>query len=259
MKSILETLDIRAKLLAFAAFMVWSLAFNHPMIQLGLFGIILLLCLGSGLAPGAMIKRLAPLAPLLILILAFTGFTPAERFIHGENQAVLYTLFNLDITRGGLMLGATFVLRLMNMVAASLLFLTLTPLDDFINLFVKLRLSRTLSFIITTAIRFVPELDRKRHLILTAQRARGMDPNGGNPLQKLKSRLAVMVPLMVNAILLADQLSLSLMNRGFGYENQWTPLSRLRARPRDFFLSTLAILGIFLGIFLGFTRTTGMI
>ena len=252
-------LDIRTKLLGATALLVWTLAFNHPLVQLGLTGILLALAAGARLGIGRILSRLAPLAPLLLLICLFTGFTGAQGFVNPENQTELWHWGSLTLTRGGLLLGGSFILRLINMVVLTLVLLAATPLDDFILLFVKLRLSRTLSFIITTAIRFVPELDRKRQLILTAQKARGLDSETGNLWQRLRARMAVMVPLMVNAILLADQLSLALMNRGFGYDSQWTALSSLRARKRDFLVGFLALAGAGLGIYLTLTGYWGKI
>ncbi len=68
-----------------------------------------------------------------------------------------------------------------------------------------------------------------------------------------------MPPLLINAILLAKQLSLALMNRGFGYRKQWTLLSDTRSRWLARVVMALAGLGIVLAPWLGFTRGFGRI
>lgn len=256
----LGRLDIRTKLILFILFMVLTLLFNHPawqgMMTLGIVGT----GLGMGLTPGKMFSRLIPLFPLFFMIALFTGFSSARGFIHPENQFPLFTLWEtLSLTRGGILLGMTFLLRLVNMVVFTLLILASTPLDDFINLFVTLRLSPSISFLITTALRFVPALDKKRDLIITAQRARGIDPDREKGFRRFKAQIAVMIPLIVNAILIADQLSMALMNRGFGYRNRWTSLFRLCFTKTDYLILVLSGIGLASGMFIRFHGNWGRI
>ncbi|MBI9092792.1 MAG: energy-coupling factor transporter transmembrane protein EcfT [Desulfobacterium sp.] len=238
-------LDIRSKSALFIQFMAWIILFDHPACH----GALGLMIMGGGLHMGLSLKqmfsKLIPLTPLFIMIMVFTGFNSGAGFIHPENQAPLITLWPGGVlTRGGLMLGATFMLRLVNMVVLTQILLASTPLDEFINLFVKLRLSPALSFLITTAIRFVPALDQKRTLIITAQRARGVDLDEGNWFRQFKNRVTIMIPLMVNAIVIADQLSMALMNRGFGYRKTWTPMTRLRFRTVDYFILVFSLVSL---------------
>jgi len=238
-------LDIRSKFALFIQFMAWTILYDHPACH----GAICLMIIGTGLHIGLSLKqmfaKLIPLAPLFFMIMLFTGFNSGAGFIHPENQAPILTLWpGAVMTRGGVMLGATFLLRLVNMVVLTQIILASTPLDEFINLFVKLRLPPALSFLITTAIRFVPALDKKRSLIITAQRARGVDLDEGNWFRQFKSRVAIMIPLMVNAIIISDQLSMALMNRGFGYRKTWTIMTRLRFRTADYFIMFLCLLSL---------------
>ncbi len=244
-------LDIRSKGCLFILFMVWTILFNDPVCHTFMLLVILWIGMGSGLTLRQMLSRLVPLLPLFLMIMLFTGFTTPAGVVQPDNAMPLITFGeSLHITKGGLLLGLTFLIRLINMVVFTLLILTATPLDDFINLFVKLKLSRTLSFIITTAIRFVPELDRKRERIIAAQKARGIDLTEGSRFRQFRARIAIMVPLIVNAILIADQLTMALMNRGFGYRNQWTMMTDLKFRRIDIGVLVLCTLGIVIGIWI---------
>lgn len=253
-------LDIRSKGFLFLLFMIWTVLFTHPACHAVMGGLILWTGMRMGVSVKQMVSRLVPLLPLFILIFVFTGFSKGDGFLFPENKVPLITFWEtLSLTRGGLLMGLTFLLRLVNMVVFTLLILKATPLDDFIHLFIKLRLSRTLSFIITTAIRFVPKLDKKRELIIMAQRARGIDLNEGSRLRQFKARIAVMIPLIVNAIVIADQLTMALMNRGFGYRNQWTVLSRMRLNVKDYIIITGCMAGSILGVLIRYRTGWGMI
>ncbi len=242
-------LDIRSKFAIFIQVMAWTILHDHPACQ----GFICLIIIGGGLYVGLSIKqmlsKLIPLAPLFLMIMLFTGFNSGAGFIHPENKVPVLTLWpGAVLTRGGLMLGGTFLLRLVNMVIFTQIILFTTALDEFINLFVKLRLPPALSFLITTAIRFVPALDKKRQQIIMAQRSRGVDLDEGNVFRQFKARVAIMIPLMVNAIVIADQLSMALMNRGFGYGKTWTIMTRLKFRTADYltiFLSLGSLISAF--------------
>ena len=252
--------DIRTKCGLFILFMAWTLMFTHPVCHAALSLVILAAGIRAGLTPGQMIGRVTPLTPLLIMIVVFTGFSTPSNMIHPENHAVLVSFTdNLAITRGGLLLGLSFILRLINMVTATLLLLSVTPLDELITLFTKLRLPRTLAFLITTAIRFVPELDKKRQRIITAQRARGIVSDKGGWLKKFRSQVAVMVPLIVNGILMAEQLTMALVNRGFGYRNQWTVTQDLKFKPADYFVMALTLAGFAAGCLIRFQTDWGRI
>ena len=213
-----------------------------------------------GLSLPRLFSKLSPLLPLFIMIIIFTGFTGSDGFVHEENRVIIFTLWTkLKMTRGGLMLGMTFLLRLTNMVVMTIIILESTALDDFINLFIKLKLPHSLSFIITTAIRFVPELNKKRDLIITAQRARGIDTNKGGWFRQYKVHISIMIPLIINSIIMADQLTMGMLNRGFGYTNNWTVLSELKLKPTDYFTVVICLIGMISGIALRIQANWGLI
>lgn len=257
---LMPSLDIRSKLAVFIQFTIWSFLFSHPGCHLTMGILILFTGLFLGVSLQRLFSKLLPLLPLFIMIIIFAGFTGSDGFVHEENRVILFTLWTkLEMTRGGLMLGMTFLLRLTNMVAMTIFLLESTALDEFINLFIKLKLPHSISFIITTAIRFVPELDKKRGLIIDAQRARGIDMNSGGWFRRYKVRISIMIPLIINSIVMADQLTMGLLNRGFGYANNWTVLSELKLRPRDYVTIGFCLISLISGIMLRIHGKWGLI
>lgn len=268
-KNFISTLDIRSKLSGFFVFLTWSFLFNHPAWHFIMGVLIISTAISMGLSLKSIFSRLLPLLPLFLMIIVFTGFAGTQDFLHQENKTILFTIpigfkmagsgIILEMSKGGLMLGLSFLLRLINMVVMTILILESTDLDDFINLFIRLKLPHSLSFIITTAIRFVPELDKKRNLIINAQRARGIDPDQGGWLRHFKVRISIMIPLIINSIIMADQLSMALLNRGFGYKNHWTILSELRLEKKDYLALIICFFILTSGITLRYKGSMGLI
>jgi len=229
-----KDIDIRSKLsLMFIALMI-SFLFDQPFIHFSLLTVLL----GIGLLIQSSIKQLIstiiPLLPILLMIAFFSGFKDPEAFLVLNNQIILFHIGDhLALSIGGLKLGLTFIFRLINMVFMTSLLLKTTDLDDFIQLFHKLRLPYVIAFILTTAIRFIPELQKKRRLIIEAQTARGADFDSGNFFRRYYLQVSIMLPLIINAIIMADHLTIALLSRGFGYKNQWTNLYDIKLRLKD--------------------------
>ncbi|WP_457554241.1 energy-coupling factor transporter transmembrane component T family protein [Desulfobacula sp.] len=255
-----SSLDIRSKLALFIQFTIWSFLFNHPVCHLTIGILVISTGLTMGLSLPRLFSKLLPLLPIFVMIIFFTGFTGGDNFVHEENRIILFTLWTkLEMTRGGLMFGMTFLFRLTNMIVLTIIILESTALDDFINLFIKLKFPHSLSFVITTAIRFVPELDKKRNLIINAQRARGIDMNKGGWVRHFKVHISIMIPLIINSIIMADQLTMGLLNRGFGYKNEWTILSELKLKPKDYLILVICLISLISGVTLKIKTDWGLI
>lgn len=247
-------LDIRTKLAIFSAFLIPSFMFDHPLWHLGLGVLVLVAGRISGQPLKQLVSGLAPVLPLLILIVLFTGFNANQSFRDPFNQTPIFEPgAGLILTRGGLLLGLTFLLRLTNMIVASKILMATAPLDDLIQVFHKMRLPHSLSFVITTAIRFIPELEKKRRLILSAQQARGASLDDKGMVTRFRMRIAIMVPLIVNAIIMADRLSMAMLIRGFGYRNTWTNLHEIRLKRPDLIILLLCLITIISTVFIRFT------
>ncbi len=143
------------------------------------------------------------------------------------------------------------MIRLINMVTMTTLILKTTALDDFIQLFHKLKFPHTLAFILTTAIRFIPELQKKKKQIIESQTARGADFESGGFIKRYYLQISIMLPLIINAIIMADKLTIALLNRGFGYQNSWTNLEEINLKPKDI---TIILICIIICIFSVLTR-----
>jgi energy-coupling factor transport system permease protein len=100
--------------------------------------------------------------------------------------------------------GITFVLRVLMMVLATAFLTISTPVDEIVQLLYNLRLPPSAAFVITTAIRFIPALDRRRIQILEAQRARGARLKVKGITGPVRASVPMMVPLLIYSIMTAN-------------------------------------------------------
>ena len=107
-------------------------------------------------------------------------------------------------------------LRMFVMTTAFLCLLAATKIQDIAQALVeKFHLPCEYAFMLTTALRFVPDFLTDSQTTLDAQSCRGYS-NRGNVLKRLYSYLAVVKPLVMRAVAKSDTLALSMELKGFG-------------------------------------------
>ncbi|MDX2493978.1 MAG: energy-coupling factor transporter transmembrane component T [Desulfuromusa sp.] len=246
-----SSLDIRSKSALFFLVILLSMIFNSPLFLASLLVSTLLIGMACSMDMKKVVAIVLPLLPIFILLGLCSGFFSMAEFTDPTNKVVLFCLGDsLCASRGGLLLGVSFLCRLIIMILSTSMLLQTTPLDDFIHLFNTIGLPPTASFVITTAIRFVPELNRRKEQIINAQRARGVDLETGQWLRGLKARISIMIPLIINGISLAEHLSIALLNRGFGYSNHWTVMKKAKLIMFDYLILLICLLLLLVAIFI---------
>ncbi|MDD4321200.1 MAG: energy-coupling factor transporter transmembrane component T [Acidaminococcaceae bacterium] len=136
----------------------------------------------------------------------FTGMMILLQLIFGSPLSVSLT--------GGL--------RMFVMTTAFLCLLAATKIQDIAQALVeKFHLPCEYAFMLTTALRFVPDFLTDSATTLDAQSCRGYS-NRGNVFKRFYSYLAVVKPLVMRAVAKSDTLALSMELKGFGantYQN----------------------------------------
>ena len=144
------------------------------------------------------------------------------------------------ITKGTLLFAAFLALRLVVIALASgLLTLTTSPIEltDGIEMILSpLKLIKlpihTLALIMSIALRFIPTLTEKTQTIMSAQKARGSKLDSGKFIEKIKSLIPVLIPLLVGAFNIADQLGDAMDARCYTGKNR-TKYKTLSFKLRD--------------------------
>jgi len=183
------SLDPRTKLLLVAIYTVIVVLEKTPAVLGGALGVVLALLAGTG-----QFRR-------WLRTLKITGPMMAVALI------IAFVAFGWQIT---LLVG----LRLLCVVGAFFLLFQTTPPEDVAGALVKMGVPYTFAFILTTAMEFVPVIQRKVGNVIDAQRSRGI-PVELN-WRGLRYYPALLVPIMVSSFTLADELAMTMESRGFG-------------------------------------------
>ncbi len=174
----------------------------------------------------------------LVVLLVFTALINAF-FTPGET--VLWEYGALTLTLEGLHRSLLMLLRLVAMVAFSgLLTFTTTPiaLSDGLEYmgrpFVRFGFpAHEFAMMMTIALRFIPVLLEEADKIMKAQRSRGGDWREGSISRRVKGIVAVIVPLLFNALKRADDLAIAMEARGYIGGEGRVSLRELKWRGTD--------------------------
>lgn len=261
--TLLHRLDVRTKMLGFLGFMILSFLFQDPKYQIFIVTVTGLLAFWIKIPLRKIGGMLVPLIPVILSIILITGFTFApERFDQVSSQEILFYALpgdRLGATVGGFLMGTTFMFRLFNMMIASSVLTLTTSMDDFTQFFHKMKVPVEVSMMLTTAIRFIPTLDKKRRLIIEAQKARGANFTDKGIIGPIRSYLPIMIPMFINSILMANSLSMAMLNRGYGLSSTWTSMREITFSRRDYWVISLIILFITLAVFFRFRLNLGIL
>lgn len=227
----LEELDVRAKAACFGAVLVCVFAFTDPRANAVVLVLLLLALLATRTPLAGLGAMLAGLFPILLFIVIFTAlFTPGA-----SAGPALISLAGLHATLPGLLVGVNFAARIVILVLASFAFTTTSSVEDVLEALSRAHAPYWFSIMIATAIAFVPTMGRKLEQIQQAQRARGARVKSRGP-KAILSLVPIMVPLLTNSILLAEELAVALTSRGYGATGSMTSMRDLRFQRADLVL-----------------------
>lgn len=239
----LTRVDIRAKIVVFVAVMVALFVFSDPWWNLGLLVLMAVVLLAARLPLGGLWLMVQPLLIVFALIVLLTTVSPQRLATPGLDQP-WFTVGPFVGTVGGLLVGVNFVVRILLMVLITYAFTATTPIDDILLVMNQVRAPYWLSILVTTSITFIPTMGRKKDLILEAQRARGSRSSGKGALGGLIAVVPIMVPLMTNSILMAENLAVAMTNRGYGASNSMTTLRDLRFTRGDIAIIAVTVVAL---------------
>jgi energy-coupling factor transport system permease protein len=129
---------------------------------------------------------------------------------------------------------AGMALKLESFLAASVLFLSITRVEEFTEALRDLGMPYRMSFTIALAFRLVPLFLASALSVVVAQRARGLDFSRGSVLVRLARYVPVIVPVFMGALRRADAMAMALEARGFSRQAARTTFLRSRFAARDF-------------------------
>ena len=220
-----------ASLLLFAAFVITVMALTKIKISMYL-------------------RSIKALIPIII-------FTSILNAIYVKTGDVLFHIWKLDVTTGGVERAVFMSARILLMIfCSSVLTYTTTP-NDLTDAIERLLMPlkyiglgnavHIMAMMMTIALRFIPLLIEETDKIMNAQKARGADMESGSILKRVKAMIPILIPLFLSAIRratdLAEAMECRCYNGGVGRQR----LKQMKVSLSDIIsliLCTLLIAGI---------------
>jgi len=223
--SSVHALDPRVKIAWSVVVSLLAVVLAHPLLLAGLFALTI--------APWCLVwPPLARLRLLLVLVgTTVLGTMISQGFFYGfEPRTELLTLVpGLSLCGEGIVYGAIVSLRLLSVLAAGALVVFTTYPSDLILALAKLRVPHPFAFMLTLALRFLPETVEQGKRILVAQQLRGA---GGKGLSSAARRFRLLVvPLVAASLRSARQVALAAEVRA--YSSNRVPSRELRFASAD--------------------------
>lgn len=247
-ESLLHRLDPRAKLLAMFAFIMVIFWANNLVTNLLVLVFVVSLVILSQIRLTYFIQGILPMLGLILFTTSFQlFFTPGEPLVK---------LWFLQVTDRGLSQALIICARFFFIIIFStLLTLTTTPLSlsDAVEALLRplkpLKVpAHEIGLMLSLSLRFVPTLMDDTTRIMTAQRARGVDFDEGNILQKIKSVIPILIPLFAASFKRAENLAIAMEARGYQGGDGRTKFRRLIWSFKDS-LAMVVMLGLALALF----------
>ncbi|MDG3146771.1 energy-coupling factor transporter transmembrane protein EcfT [Streptococcus suis] len=214
--SMIHRLDPRSKLLAMFAFLLLIFWANNLITNVLIIAFVFAMVLLSQIRLSFFINGLKPMIGIILFTTFFqVFFTPGA--------SVLWEFWIFKVSIEGLQQALIIFIRFVLIIFFStLLTLTTTPLslaDGIESGLAPLKRLKVpvheIGLMLSMSLRFVPTLMDDTIRIMNAQRARGVDFNEGNLIQKVKSVIPILIPLFASSFKRADALATAMEARGY--------------------------------------------
>lgn len=163
-------------------------------------------------------------------------------FYGPDGQPPLLAIGPLLVSRTAPWFGLGMALKLVLFLAAGVLFLSTTRIEEFAYALTRLGLPYKVGFTMTLAFRLVPVFVDSAATVVQAQRCRGLDFDRGPLWHRARRYVPVMVPVFMGALRRADQMAIALESRGFQADRVRTQLQAYAVTWRDVAAATVLAL-----------------
>ncbi len=246
--SILHKCDPRTKLVMTVVFMV-AIMLIDSFVGYGVAFLFLVLAVAVSRIPVKMVLK--SLKPLVFII----GFTVVLNLFFQKGETLLVEWGFIEIYLEGVWYALKMALRILILVAgASLLTFTTSSIsltDGMERLMSPLRIigfpAHDIAMMMSIALRFIPTFTEETDRIMKAQSSRGAEFDTGSFMQKIKSFIPVIIPLIISAFRRAEDLAVAMESRCYRGGKGRTRFRVLKFAWRDGVIA-LAVVAFMTGI-----------
>ncbi len=205
--------------------------------------------------------KLALFASILILIIQ--AFTSDDSLVKTEwirDATLFYVLPGQRgaAKLGGVLYGLSCCFKIYMVVFAIAILGFVVPPSEFIRGLSKVPFaSKQLTFIFSTAWRFIPIIQGQAINLMNAQKTRGMELEKGRLGEKLRKMMRIVTPLLSNSLEIGSDIALTMEARGFGATKK-SKFVRPGKRSAGSVVACIALLLLIGGLIYTSTRGIGV-
>ncbi len=169
---------------------------------------------------------------------------PALWTLFYPEGSVLLALGPVRLTPVALLRGLGVAARLDSIAFIGFSWLFTTDQRAIVRSLVKIGLPFEWGLVLAISLRYLPAFQGLYSMVVEAQQARALDLTRGGLWRRLRSRLPILVAVMISALRMADRLARSLESRALGVEGvERTYLHDIRLSHRDYALLVALVVG----------------
>ena len=146
--------------------------------------------------------------------------------------------------------GAGMSLRLLAVISAFAMLTFTTHPDDLMLSMIKMKLPYKSVLVTSLTTRFIPTLIDDVERISDVQRSRGLELDRGNLFQRIRSRMAIIIPLLSNSLDRTVQVAEAMESRAFGHGERRTFYHEIKLSKFDAWILMVSMLPLATGIFI---------
>lgn len=175
-----------------------------------------------------------------ILVLFTLWVRQGKEYLRWMRLVVPMSLFFGAVTwwSANIVLGAAAAVKLLALATVFFAFFSTTTPEDLGNALIKVGVPYAIAFVLSTSLQFVPIIGRKAKNVVDAQRTRGIPFRPG--WSSMRHYPALLVPLLIQAFQLAEELAESMESRGFGRPGR-TFLQEYKLNTKDWIVMTVGL------------------
>ncbi|MGC4154887.1 MAG: energy-coupling factor transporter transmembrane component T [Propionicimonas sp.] len=254
--SLTRRIALLPKVVFLLGIIVVAMVVTEPIFLLATLVLTVTVTLTAGIHTERLISSLKPLMLIMALLFVFTALTYNPDA--ASNEYARHVIVHLatigpvvvQLTTGGIVFGAVFIMKILLMMFSSVYVIASTPMEEILAGLNFLGAPSAIGLMAMIVFRFMPTMLDEVDTIKDAQRARGAGArlateNGGKKKSKaVQGTIPLFVPMIVSSMRRSDTLAMSMVSRGFGFTKRPTQLVELRLTALDIAVTATLIAGI---------------
>jgi energy-coupling factor transport system permease protein len=205
--SVLHRLHPLTKLAAAGVILAATYVIPSPLAPAVIFCVVIGLAYLAGVA-GALLRTVV----LVVLPVAFSLFL-IQGILFPPRDWTPLPIGPVSLPREGLVFAFTISVRLLVLSATVLLMVRTTHPADLVFALTERGLPRSIGYILLVSLQIVPDMAARATAILEAQRARGLETQGG--ARRLRAIVPLLGPLVVGALVDVEERAMAIESRAF--------------------------------------------